>query len=150
MHQFIGYIRPDGSVGVRNHVALLGFGLAGASVCRMVAGLVQKALPLFCDPESRSSCLRIVKHPNVAGFVVVQEGMNPSDEHFRGELERTGKPFEIFNLKQRNFVESVAKLTQIVSNIIREVSTQRREVVNFSKVALGFFGHESRVCRGRN
>jgi len=144
MHQFIGYIRPDGSVGIRNYIALLGFGLTGAAVCRMVARLVQKALPIFCNSEGSSSCLRIAKHPNIAGFVVVREGGNASADDFRDELERTGKPYEVFELKQRNFLESMSKIAQVVSNIIREVSTQRREVVNFSRLVLGFFCHNSR------
>ncbi|MFQ6122288.1 MAG: UxaA family hydrolase [Dehalococcoidales bacterium] len=144
MHQFIGYIRPDGSVGIRNHVALLGFGLTGAAVCRMVAGLVKNALPVFCSSEGSSSCLRIAKHPNIAGFVVVQERGNAPADDFRDELERTGKPHEVFELQQGDFLESMLKIAQVVSNIIQEASTQRREVVNFPRLVLGFFCHDSR------
>jgi len=135
MTEFMGFLRPDGSVGVRNHLVLLGLDPAGMRVCYRVAGLVRGTLPVFTNPGGEIVPQEVVGHPNVAGGVVVGEGI---DEETMGSLvshlERTGKPHHVIDIGQRGPVEAISTASQKAIDVLRDLSTHRRELVRLSKL----------------
>jgi len=46
MTEFLGYVRPDGSVGIRNHVLLLSGTLYANKLCERVADSVPGAIAI--------------------------------------------------------------------------------------------------------
>ncbi len=138
MTEFIGFPRADGAVGIRNHVIIVGSGLAGVNVSHQVAGLIKEIIPVFYGPDSADYLVDILRHPNVAGIVMVEDG---SDGETTGDLvsdlERTGKPHQVVRVQGLGSIEAVSKTTRAAIEILRDVSTQRRELVRFSKLLPG-------------
>jgi len=85
MTTFVGYHRPDGSVGVRNHLLVLSLaGLTGPTTRRVgnaIAGVVTIAFPygaglLGRDRDAHIAALQALPaHPNVGATVLI--GDNP-------------------------------------------------------------------------
>ena len=135
MTEFIGFPRPDGSVGIRNHVLLLGLDQAGVNLCHKVAVVVNDTLLVFAGPDSGDVLSEVVRHPNVAGSVVIGEGMGePDKENLISDLERSGKPHGVIDTGGLGFMDALTKATKIAIHMVQDVSTHRRELVRFSEL----------------
>jgi altronate dehydratase large subunit len=135
MTEFIGFPRPDGSVGIRNHVLLIGLDQAGVNLCHKVAGVAKGTLLVFSGPEGGGVLSEVVRHPNAAGSVVVGEGIEePDKDSLISDLERSGKPHGVIDIDGLGFMEAMTKATQAAIHIVQDVSTHRRELVKFSKL----------------
>jgi altronate dehydratase large subunit len=135
MTEFIGFPRPDGSVGTRNHILLLGLDHPGVNVCHKVAGLVKETLLVFSGAQEGGVLREVVGHPNVAGSVVVGEGFEEQDvDSLISDLERSGKPHGIIDMGEMGFMEAMTRATHTAMDMVQDVSTHRRELVRFSKV----------------
>ena len=135
MTEFIGFPRPDGSVGIRNHILLLGLDQPGVNVCHKVAGLVKETLLVFSGPQEGGVLQEVVGHPNVAGSVVVGEGFDEQDvDSLISDLDRSGKPRGIIDMGGMGFMEAMTRATHTAMDMVQDVSTHRRELVRFSKL----------------
>lgn len=135
MTEFIGFPRPDGSVGIRNHVLLLGLDQASVNVCHKVAGLVKEGLLVFSSMGDRGFLSDAARHPNAAGSVVVGENLTGQDrDSLISDLEGWGKPFGVIEVGSLGFMEALSRATQTAIDIVQDVSTHRRELVRFSKL----------------
>jgi altronate dehydratase large subunit len=135
MTEFIGFPRPDGSVGIRNHVLLLGLDQAGVNVCHKVAGLVKEGLRVVSSSGDTGILSDAVRHPNAAGSLVVGENLTGQDrESFISDLEGGGKPFGVIEAGSMGFMEALTRATQTAMDMVQDVSTHRRELVRFSKL----------------
>ena len=135
MTEFIGFPRPDGSVGIRNHILLLGLDHPGVTVCHKVAGVVKETLLVFSGPQEAGVLREVVGHPNVAGSVVVGEGFEEQDvDSLISDLERSGKPHGIIDMGGIGFMEAMTRATHTAMDMVQDVSTHRRELVRFSKL----------------
>jgi altronate dehydratase large subunit len=135
MTEFIGFPRPDGSVGIRNHVLLLGLDKASLNVCHKVAGLVKESLLVLSSAGDRHFLSHVARHPNAAGSVVVMEGSKGEDqESLVSELESWGKPLEVIDMGALGSIDAVTKGTQTAMDMVQDLSTQRRELMRVSKL----------------
>jgi altronate dehydratase large subunit len=135
MTEFIGFPRPDGSVGIRNRVLLLGLDQVGVNVCHKVAGLVKEGLLVLSSSGGTGFLSDTAGHPNAAGSVVVAEDLSGQDkEGLISDLEGWGKPFEVIKTGPMGFMEALSKATQAAMDMVQDVSTHRRELVRFSKL----------------
>ena len=135
MTEFIGFLRPDGSVGIRNHVLLLGLDQASVNVCHKVAGLVKESLLVFSIRGDRGFLSDAARHPNAAGSVVVGEDLTGQDEDsLISDLEGLGKPFGVIDVSALGFMEALSRATQTAMDMVQDVSTHRRELVRSSKL----------------
>ncbi len=151
MTEFLGYIRPDDSVGIRNHVLLLSGTLYANKICDYIAGIVPNTISVT-HPLGRCQVrpdLRMTRrflantgsNPNVAAVVVV--------DHFREEgctaediahdiQEATGKPVATVNIRgEGGFVNAMAQTMRYAADFARVVSDFRREPVPLSNLLLG-------------
>lgn len=150
MSKFLGYVRPDGSVGVRNHVLILSATVYSNSVAERVADSVQGAVAIThhlgrCQTKSDLKMTfdilcKMGKHPNVGGVVVL--------DHFREdlcnvddiaeEIAKTGKPVEKVNIRKAGgAINAVAQATEKAMYIAQELSTQKRQEVDMSEFLFG-------------
>lgn len=150
MPSFWGYIRPDGSVGARNHILILSATIYSNSVAERVANSIWGAIPIthHLGRTQTKSDLKMTfdilcgmgKHPNVGGVVVV--------DHFREELcnvddiaheiARTGKPVEKVNIRDNGgAINAVADATRKAMYLVRELSRQQRELAPVSNLLFG-------------
>ncbi|HEV8311285.1 MAG TPA: UxaA family hydrolase [Methylomirabilota bacterium] len=104
---FLGYERPDGSYGVRNHVLVLSIlGLTSASarrIARLVRGTRCVTTPygrglIGADADlHRRTLTGLGRHPNVAAVLVVGADRKAVDR-VAGEIAASGKPVEALAL----------------------------------------------------
>jgi (2R)-sulfolactate sulfo-lyase subunit beta len=103
-----GYRRPDGRVGVRNHVVVLPVddlsNRAAEGVAALIPGVVALPHPygrLQFGEDLELTFRTLSGHganPNVYGAVVI--GIEPKwTERVAGEIARTGKPVEAFSIE---------------------------------------------------
>lgn len=109
--QFLGYHRPDGRVGVRNHLLVLSTGGLTGPTARRIGAALQGAVTV-CLPHSsgllgpdarlhRTAVEAFATHPNVGAVVMV--GDNPPVMARAVEVaERAGKPHAAFTLDDCN------------------------------------------------
>lgn len=136
MTEFIGFPRPDGSAGIRNHVLLLGLDEASVNVCQKVGGLVKESLLVLSRTGDSRVLSDVARHPNAAGSVVVGEGLKGQDkESLVSDLERWGKPLGVIDMGGLDFMEAISKATQTAMDIVQDVSTHRRALVRLSKLS---------------
>jgi altronate dehydratase large subunit len=151
MTEFLGYVRPDGSVGIRNHVLLLSGTLYANKLCERVAESVPGAIATS-HPLGRCQVrpdLRMTRrflsntgmNPNIAAVVVV--------DHFREEgctaydiaddiQTATNKPVSVVNIrKEGGFINASAQALRYAADYSRMVSDYQREPVPVSKLLYG-------------
>jgi altronate dehydratase large subunit len=150
MTTFMGYVRPDGSVGVRNHLVILSGTIYANKLCERVASIIHGAVALThplgrCQVQpdlrmTRRFLAGTARNPNVGGVVIVEhfreEGMTASD--LADDIRDTGKPIATVNIRGAGgLIAATEKATRFAADIAREISDLRREPVPLSKLLLG-------------
>ncbi|MCL4877578.1 MAG: UxaA family hydrolase [Anaerolineae bacterium] len=147
MTEFMGYIRPDGAVGVRNHVLLLSGTVYANRLCDHVANMIYNAVSIT-HPNGRCQVapdLRITRrflsgtgaNPNVAAVIVVdhfrEEGCTADD--IAHDISPTGKLIATVNIRSDGgFISALEKAMRYAADFSRQVSDYRRETVPLSKL----------------
>lgn len=147
---FDGYVRPDGGVGVRNHVLVLSSTLYANAVCERIAGTIRGSVALVhplgrsqVKPDLRMTFRTLVGHgcnPNAAAVLVVdhyrEEGC--SAEEIAHEVAKTGKPVEVVNIRASGgVIAATAEGTRAALSMARQVSDASREPVAMQQLLLG-------------
>lgn len=150
MTEFLGYVRPDGSVGVRNHLVLLSGTVYANKLCERVANSIRGAVAIThplgrCQvaPDLRMTrrfLAGTARNPNVGGVVIVdhfkEEGMTAAD--LADDIADTGKPVATVNIRDAGgLIAATERATRFAANIARELSDYRRELVPLSHLLLG-------------
>lgn len=143
----MGYRRPDGRVGVRNHVAVLSAMDNTNATARRIAGIVKGTIALTTpfgrtqigdDFEMTLKTLAgIARHPNVAAVLVLSIEES-SATRLAERIVDSGKPVAVLGLQ--NAGSSVAlteKATGLVSDMVIRASEQSRERCEFSELVVG-------------
>lgn len=147
---FLGYIRPDGSAGIRNHVLVIPGGLIADKICSFVPGTKTIAMAKSgggMTTRDREAIARTLfglgLNPNVAG-VILHNGSPGAGypelrpERLAAEMAQSGKPLEIINVRtEGGTLEAIMKGIKIARKMVYEASKLRREPVNISKLSLG-------------
>ena len=144
---FRGYARPDGSVGIRNLVAVISVMDNCNPVSRAVAQAVQGTVYLPGSfirgqlAKDREITLRVTAglclNPNIAGVVVI--GLEPRTTTELVELIKpSGKPVEAIDIQlSGGTIQSIAEGTRAALRLAREASKQQRQEFPLSRLNLG-------------
>jgi altronate dehydratase large subunit len=144
---FDGYARPDGSVGVRNHVLVLSVtGLTGPTarrIGRVVAGTRVVTTPYgsgLLGEDARVQTRSLVafgRHPNVAATLVVG-GSRPQVESIAAAIGEAGKPVEALILDDcdHDAVTVTERGIRAAARLVRDCSKQRRETFGLERLFL--------------
>lgn len=148
--QFLGYPRPDGSVGIRNYVLVIPGGLVASKICEFVPGTKTISTPNTgsgMTSRDRETVARTLfglgLNPNVAGVIV--QGGNPRSgypelrtERLAEEIARSGKPVEVLDADaEGGTIEAIAKGVKLAREMVYEASKVRREAFGLDKLVLG-------------
>lgn len=150
MTEFMGYVRPDGSVGVRNHLLILSGTVYANGVVERVANSIQGAVPIT---HANGRCqvapdLRVTRrflsgtgaNPNVAAVIVIDHFREAgcTAEDIANDISPTGKRIATVNIRNEGgFISAVEKATRIAQEFAREISMYNREAVPLSKLLFG-------------
>jgi altronate dehydratase large subunit len=145
---FNGYMRPDGSVGIRNHVAVIPTVACANNVADMIARTVPGVVPLMhghgCGRALEiqmhmRSLVGLGKNPNVAGALVVGLGCETLNASaIASEIARTGKPVEHLVIQEQGGSrKTAAKGSEIVQKMLGDAGEIQRQPCSFEQITLG-------------
>jgi altronate dehydratase large subunit len=158
---FFGYPRPDGQVGIRNHVLMLSGTLYANPTCERVAHLVQNTIPIVhplgrCQiaPDLAQTFRTLVGHgrnPNAGAVIVVdhfREQGCTADE-IAHEVAQSGKPVEVVNIRREGgALSALERALRLAVEFNRRITGQQRQRVALSKLVFGFNCGTSDVTSG--
>ena len=147
---FLGYARPDGSVGIRNHVLVLPWGFLSSKICDLVDGTKTFLTPDYGGGRTsrdRETIARTLiglgRNPNVASVIV--QSLYPSAGYpeltpvrIAEEIARSGKRVELIDaVEEGSTLRTLEKGVQVAREMVLEASRIRREPLEMSHLALG-------------
>jgi altronate dehydratase large subunit len=144
-----GYIRPDGSVGFRNHVAILSsVGCANDAALklgRMYPNVLvlthrQGCAQLGVDKDQSARALAgIGKNPNIAGVLVVGMGCESiTAEYLADEIAKTKKMVEfLVVLEEGGLMKAFHKGAIFLDRMLHEASQMKRVPTSLDGLTLG-------------
>jgi (2R)-sulfolactate sulfo-lyase subunit beta len=152
-----GYRRPDGRVGVRNHVVILPVDDLSNAVCENVARVVPGTLALphhygrLQYGEDLDLTFRTLigsgANPNVAAAVVV--GIEPNWAHHVAEgIARSGKRVESYSIERFGDLKTLAAAARTAQHLLQDASELRREPVERREVVISIKCGESDTTTG--
>jgi (2R)-sulfolactate sulfo-lyase subunit beta len=155
--QLLGFRRPDGRVGVRNHVAILPVDDLSNAVCENVAGVVPGTLALphhfgrLQYGEDLELTFRTLigngANPNVAAAVVV--GIEPSWTHRVAEgIAASGKPVEGYSIERFGDIRTLAVASRTAQQLLQDASELAREPVERHELTVSIKCGESDTTTG--
>lgn len=136
--KFKGYERPDGRIGVRNHIGVIPSVFCANRVASLIADRVEGAVclnhPVGCSQVGEDleitarTLIAMGNHPNLAAVLIVGLGCErfTTDEFYNG-LHRSRKPVEqVVIQKEGDSLKAVEKGVRIVEQWAADFSTQQR------------------------
>ena len=146
---FRGYVRPDGRVGIRNHVAIIPSCGCALRAAQMIAAAVEGAVLIDynegcgitdADMEQAKNWLaQYGRHPNVIGSVVVGLGCEGLDPHELGERIAQGwAPSETLVIQEQGGTRATAaKGIAFAKEMVAGAADMRRERCPVSALTIG-------------
>lgn len=146
MKTFKGYIRPDGQVGIRNHVVVMANAACSTGVVDQIAKAVPEVVPLLhtygCNaPGEYDRWTRvqdgILSNPNIYGVILIGIGCEDFDAREIAEKlhERNGKPIVPLIVQYDGGGQKViAKAVEAAKKMLADASKLEREEVPLSKL----------------
>jgi altronate dehydratase large subunit len=142
--EFYGYVRNDGSIGVRNHVLALSTVLCTGPIPERIADNVEGVVPIrhpWCFPtgETRIVLQGVVRNPNVAGAVIMGLGCEGYDESdLLKDLKSVDKPKIAFNIRDEGGTSKLlSKGIQTTREMVKDASTLKRQAVDIKHLRVG-------------
>lgn len=148
--EFMGYKRPDGRFGVRNHVLILPCSICATDTARSISSAVEGTVTFGnqngCSqvPEDQQLTMDIMAgyaaNPNVYGTVCVSLGCEncQMDLVVDAIRQRTNKPLEqVIIQTEGGTIKAIEKGTRLAREMVREASKVTREPVPMSELVLG-------------
>jgi altronate dehydratase large subunit len=149
-HEFTGYRREDGRIGVRNHVAVLPTSVAASSVARAIAGDAgawARATPHqmgTTQPDAtREQTLRVLagigRNSNVGAALVVEFGTEDvGADELADRIARSGKPVETLSVREVGGTKAALERGGTLIDAANEATTAaRRESADASELVFG-------------
>ncbi|QGU95999.1 altronate dehydratase [Clostridium bovifaecis] len=147
---FYGYKRPDGKVGVRNHVLILPASICASDTTRIVASQVEGAVTF----NNQNGCSQVAPdqqftmdvmagfaaNPNIYGTVVISLGCEncQMDLVVDAIKERTNKPLKTVIIQEAGgTLKTIEKAVRYAKEMVEEASLLRREEFPISELIVG-------------
>lgn len=151
--EFLGYERPDGQVGVRNHLLVMATIQCSYQEAIRIADAIPGAIAVtqmyecFYDPMVANQMIGIANNPNVGATLLVGHGCETItvDVLERG-IEKSEKLFaNVVVQRDGGSTKTIEKGTEILRDMAVELSKQRRKPfdVNKLKVAVECGGSDA-------
>jgi altronate dehydratase large subunit len=148
--EFLGYLRPDGSVGARNYVLVIPGGLISAKICDFVPGtrtILTANAGSGMTARDRETVARTLiglgRNPNVAAVLVHSVGSGAgypelSPERLAAEIARSGKPVEMIDVAgEGGTLEAINRGIRVARHFVHEASKARRAPFGLDRLCVG-------------
>ena len=146
--KIMGYVRPDGRVGIRNHILVIPSSVCASEVAMRIASHVEGAVAL---PNQHGCCqigadldlvtntlIGLGKNPNVAAVLVVGLGCEGvPTKKVAEEIATTGKRVEYITIQDCGGTLKAEEIgTRIVRQMAQEAALLKREEGDISNLIL--------------
>ena len=140
-NSFMGYVRENGRVGVRNHVAILPVDDISNAACEAVANNIKGTMALphaygrlqfgeDLDLHFRTM-IGTGSNPNIAACVVI--GIEPGwTSRIVDGIAKTGKPVVGFSIEQNGDINTIAAASRAAKEFVHMTSEYQREECDVS------------------
>lgn len=155
--QLTGYRRPNGTVGIRNHVVVIPVDDLSNAVCEAAAKTIPNALALphaygrLQFGEDLELTFRTLigtgANPNVAAVVVVGIEPNWTNRIVEG-IAATGKPVEGFSIEGVGDLRTHEQVARALASLVRDASELSREPVERGEIMMSIKCGESDTTSG--
>ncbi len=149
MVTFKGYLRPDGQVGIRNHVVAIANASCGCGVVDRIAQQVPGLIPLphtyGCSAPGeherwRKILVNAMSNPNIYGVVLIGVGCEDQDARDMAELirKKSGKPVFVNIVRYDGGGQKVIENgVEAAKSLLEEAKKCKRVDVPISKLIFG-------------
>lgn len=149
MSEFLGYERDDGSIGIRNHVAIISTAPYANDTAERAANIVENVVPIThplgrCQTkpdvfQTYRTLLGYGTHPNVYGTVVVAHAGEIVDgDELAADIAETGRPSESVNIhREEGVMNGLNATVNAARRMVRDASAQRRTPTDMSNLTFG-------------
>jgi len=148
--RFLGYERPDGSVGIRNYVLVIPGGLIATKICDFVEGAktILVAQDTYNDHTSRDremiarTLIGLGSNPNVASVIVTGSSTGAQYPEFRftrvaEEIAKSGKRVEILDIaKEEGTLQALGQGIRLARDMVHQASQLRRQPFDLSHLMI--------------
>lgn len=158
--KFLGYRRPNGQVGVRNHVLILPTITCATRVAKQITDLVNGTVSFVHQhgcaqvgvdyEQTFRTYVGLGLNPNVYGVIVVGLGCETHQARsvFK-EIEKSGKPVRLVSIQDEGgTLDAIAEGSKLAVQLVQEASMQQREICDFSELTIGTECGGSDACSG--
>jgi altronate dehydratase large subunit len=159
-NKFLGYRRPDGKVGVRNHVLILPTITCATQAAKQITELVHGTVSFIHQhgcaqvgvdyEQTFRTYVGMGANPNVYGVVVLGLGCETHQARsVAAELAKTNKPVEVVSIQDHGgTLMAIAEGSKIAARMVQDASAQARELCDFSELIIGTECGGSDACSG--
>ncbi len=149
MSDFQGFARPDGSAGIRNHVAVIPSVACANGVVAAIAREIPEAVPLFhghgCGRGGEdlgihfNALANLARNPNVNSVLVIGLGCEVIKAEYLAErMSHSGKTVEYLNIQDvGGSRKAAARGAEIVREMVAGAVQQQRVPCPLSAVVMG-------------
>lgn len=149
MNHMMGYRRPNGDVGIRNHLLIIPTVICANQVCTRINQMVPDtvAIPhqhgcsqIGADKDRTFDVLAGTgRNPNVGGVIIISLGCEVVDPHALAEAIRpTGKLVEVFDIQSvGGSVKAIQHGVEIARKMRAQLDEMKPEPVPFSELIIG-------------
>jgi altronate dehydratase large subunit len=157
---FWGYRRPDGKVGVRNHVLILPTITCATQAAHQITQLVQGTVSFIHQhgcaqvgvdyEQTFRTYAGMGLNPNVYGVVVLGLGCETHQaKSVAGEIAKSGKPVEVISIQDHGgTLTAIAEGAKAAAKMVQDASAMMREKCHFSELIVGTECGGSDACSG--
>ncbi|TDG00622.1 UxaA family hydrolase [Paenibacillus piri] len=149
MEHMMGYRRPNGTVGIRNHLLIIPTVICANQVCSRIAQMVPEAIAIphqhgcsqiGSDKERTFDVLAGTgKNPNVGGVIIISLGCEVIDPNELADAIRpTGKLVEVFDIQSvGGSVKAIQHGTELAQKMREQLQAMQPEPIPFSELIIG-------------
>ncbi|SDW91266.1 UxaA family hydrolase [Paenibacillus sp. CF384] len=143
---FLAYERPNGDIGIRNHLLIIPTVICSNQVCNRIMQMVpgSVAIPhqhgcsqIGADKERTFDVLAGTgKNPNVGAVLIISLGCEVVDPiALAEEIRKTGKPVEVFDIQSvGGSVKAISYGTELAKRMMAELEKEQKVPVPLSKL----------------
>jgi len=157
---FLGYKRPDGKAGVRNHVIILPSVACANEVCNAIARKVKGTISIphqhgcaqltFDAEQTARTLIGVGKNPNVAAVLVVGLGCEVVNSSMvASKIAESGKPVKNLVIQEvGGSPKTVKEGVKIIQEMVSYASHLKKKKVSLVSLILGVECGGSDACSG--
>lgn len=147
MTKFKGFLRTDGSVGIRNNILIIAVDECMDGIARSIATSSEECIVITnhytCmlggQEETLNMLMEMSCHPNVYGVIVLAMGCGSIDpERISTYARSKGRmAFSLTSIKEKGTVASIKRGKSYLSDILKEASKIEATLHSISKLRIG-------------